>query len=220
MGNGKEEVAKRAAEIVLKSGVSVLGVGSGTTVRIFIKYLSEMGFSGITVSTSLDTTLALKNYGFKVLDLASVEEVEMSVDGADEVSEDMYLVKGGGAAMLREKVLATISKYRIYIVDESKVVKRTCDRGVPIPIEVVPAALSSVARALNEMGVHWKLREGKGKLGPIITDNGNVVIDLNCRDALPRIEEIERLPGVAVSGLFTPDLVDEVLVGKEGTMKK
>ncbi len=216
----KLAVARRAAQAVIDSGIEVLGVGSGTTVEIFIEELSKMNFKGYTVPTSIDTIMTLKKHGFKVLDLLSVDEVEMSVDGADEVSEDLTLIKGGGAAMLREKVLAHISKYRLYIVDSSKFVKKPCSRGVPIPIEVVPYALSAVTKSLTEMGIRWVMRKAKGKLGPIISDNGNIVIDLNCEDALDKIETVERLPGVAVSGLFPRDLVDEVLIGSEGRLRR
>ncbi len=216
----KREVAKLAAKRVVDLQPEVLGVGSGTTVRAFIEELSHLNFKPITVSTSIDTTLMLKRYGFKVLELESVDRVDVSVDGADEVSEDLYLIKGGGAAMLREKVLASISDFRVYIVDPSKVVKRTCDRGVPIPIEVVPSALSAVIRGLDELNVPWKLRESKGKLGPVITDNGNLVIDLGCKEAVEKVDLVERLPGVTVSGLFPPKLVNEVLVGDGRVLKR
>ncbi len=220
MNDEKLAVAQRAAQVVVDRGIEVLGVGSGTTVEIFIKELSKLNFKGYTVPTSIDTIVTLKKYGFKVLDLLSVDEVEMSVDGADEVSEDLTLIKGGGAAMLREKVLAYISKYRLYIVDSSKVVKRPCSRGVPIPIEVVPYSISAVIKSLNEMNIRWEMRKAEGKLGPVISDNGNIVIDLKCDDAIDKIEKVERLPGVAVSGFFSPNLVEEVLIGSEGELKK
>ncbi len=218
---GKEAVARRAAELVANAEPEILGVGSGTTVRLFIKYLKELGFNGLTVPTSLDTSLMLKSYGFKVLELMSVDEVDLSVDGADEVfvvTGNVYAIKGGGGAMLREKVLASISKRRIYIVDEGKVSVKPCERGVPIPIEVVPPALPAVTKALEELEVPWRLREAGGKLGPVVTDNGNVVIDLSCPEALQSIEKIERIVGVAVSGLFGPELIDEVLVGEKGKL--
>jgi len=217
--SGKEAVAKRAAELVIERAPEVLGVGSGTTVRLFVKELKKLGFKGLVTSTSYDTTLLLKKLGFEVLDLMSLDEVDMSVDGADEVfvADGLpYAIKGGGAAMLREKVLATISKERVYIIDESKLSLKPCDRGVPVPIEVVPSALPAVERGLRELGIEWELREAEGKLGPVVTDNGNLVLDLNCVSALPKIEDVERLPGVAVSGLFKPTLIDLVLIGEKG----
>lgn len=217
---GKQAVARRAAKEIIGRDVELLGVGSGTTVEIFIKELSKLGFKGLTVPTSIDTLLTLKRYGFKVLDLMSVDRVDVSVDGADEVSKDLTLIKGGGAAMLREKVLAYLSKYRIYIVDDSKVVEKPCSRDVPIPIEVVPYALSAVVTSLNNMGINWRVRVTKGKLGPVISDNGNVIIDLDCKTSIDRIDEVERLPGVAVSGLFPPNLVNEVLIGSEGRLTR
>ena len=218
---GKRAVAKRAAELVLAEQPEVLGVGSGTTVRLFVEELARLGFRGLIVSTSYDTSLLLKKHGLKVLELYTVDEVVLSVDGADEVFvvEGLpYAIKGGGAAMLREKVLASISKKRVYIVDEGKVSVKPCDRGVPIPIEVVPSALPAVERGLKELGIRWSVREAKGKLGPVITDNGNFVLDLDCVDALQKMEEVERLPGVAVSGLFKPSLIDVVLVGEKGKL--
>jgi len=219
--SGKEAVARRAAELVASEAPEVLGVGSGTTVRLFIKYLKEFGFSGLTVPTSYDTALELKKHGLKVLDLMSVDEVELSVDGADEVftmNGSLYAVKGGGAAMLREKVLAYISRKRIYIVDEGKVSGSPCSRGVPVPAEVVPSSLPAVARGLKLLGVGWKLREAKGKLGPVVTDNGNLVIDMDCKSSINVIEKVEALPGVAVTGLFGPDLIDKVVVGERGEL--
>jgi len=216
----KRRAAELAARRVLEEEPEMLGVGSGTTVALFIRELAKRGFKGIAVSTSIDTSLILKKYGFKVVELMIVDEVDMSVDGADEISENLYLIKGGGAAMLREKVMAIISKHKIYIADSSKYVKKTCERGVPIPAEVVPHSLPAVVKDLNRLGVGWRYREGKGKLGPIVTDNGNIIIDLNCKEALPMIGEIERLTGIAAVGLFTPDLVDEVIIGNEIIYRK
>jgi ribose 5-phosphate isomerase A len=211
----KALVAKKAAEIVLERGVEVLGVGSGSTVALFIKFLAEGGFSGLAVPTSFDTTLLLRKYNIRVLDLVSVHEVDMSVDGADEVAlETRTLIKGGGAAHLREKVIAEISRERIYIVDSSKVVDKPCKRGVPVPLEVVPYALPSVTKALNEMGVGWELRSAKGKLGPLVTDNGNFIMDLECNGAYKNKDKIASLNGVAAIGIFDSHLVDTILVGR------
>ena len=218
--NGKERVAKIAAKRVMEEEPEILGVGSGSTVALFIKELAKRGFKGEVVSTSLDTTLMLKMYGFKPVELLAVDAVDLSVDGADEISESFYLIKGGGAAMLREKVLATLSKYRVYIADRSKYVKKTCDRGVPIPLEVIPSALPAVLSLLRELGVNWEFRVSKGKLGPVITDNGNLIIDLDCKSAVQKIELIERGVGVAASGLFGPELVDEVIIEDEIVYRK
>ncbi|NPA85770.1 MAG: ribose 5-phosphate isomerase A [Crenarchaeota archaeon] len=219
--DGKRAVARRAAELVLAEGPEVLGVGSGTTVRLFVEELARLGYEGLTVSTSFDTNIVLKKHKFKVLDIQTVEQVDLSVDGADEVfslKDGIYAIKGGGAAMLREKVLAAISRKRVYIVDESKVSDEPCARGTPIPLEVVPSALPAVEKGLNALGVRWKLREARGKLGPVVTDNGNLVVDLDCRSAVEKVEEVERLPGVAVSGLFGPGLIDVVLIGERGKL--
>jgi ribose 5-phosphate isomerase A len=217
---GKAEVARLAAQRVLELKPRVLGVGSGSTVSYFIGELARRGFNGLTVSTSLDTTLMLKKYGFRVLELESVDSIDLSVDGADEVGPGLYLIKGGGAALLREKVVATLSRYRIYIVDESKVVTEKCGREFPIPIEVIPVALNSVTKTLDEIGVKWKLREAKGKLGPVVTDNGNLILDLDCKSSIDRIEEIKQINGVTAVGLFPPSLVDEVIVGDGRVLRK
>ncbi|UXD21566.1 ribose 5-phosphate isomerase [Ignicoccus pacificus DSM 13166] len=217
---GKREAAKMAVKRIQELQPEILGVGSGTTVRLFIEELSKIGFKGLTVSTSYDTSLLLASKGFKVIEIETVEKVDVSVDGADEVSKDLYLIKGGGAALLREKVLAELSRYRIYIVDESKVVEKPCGRKFPIPIEVVPAAYNSVIKKLNEMEIRWKLREAKGKLGPVITDNGNFILDLECEDAFSKIEEVKGLNGVASVGVFPPSLVDEVIIGGRKVLRR
>ena len=192
----KSLVAEMALKEVLKREPEVLGVGSGTTVRKFVELLSKSNFKGEVVSTSFDTTLLLKEKGFKVVDLMSVSEIDVSVDGADEVSlTPLSLIKGGGAALLREKVVAELSSFRIYIVDPSKVVERPCLRGVPVPIEVVPASLNSVVKTLSRMGVKWEIREGSGKLGPVVTDNGNLILDLECESALENLSSIKSLNG-------------------------
>lgn len=202
-----------ALEEVLKRQPKILGVGSGTTVHKFIDELSRSEFTGKVVSTSFDTTLRLKEKGFEVVDLMSVNRIDVSVDGADEVStEPLSLIKGGGAALLREKVVAELSSFRIYIVDPSKVVEKPCDRGVPIPIEVVPVSLSAVTKNLERLGVKWSVRTGSGKLGPVITDNGNLVLDLECNRAWELLEEIKSLNGVAAVGVFERDLIDLVIV--------
>ncbi len=206
-------VAQMALKEVLEREPEILGVGSGRTVRRFIELLGKSGFRGKVVSTSFDTTLELKSRGFKVLDLMSVDEIDVSVDGADEFAVKSFsAIKGGGAALLREKVVAELSNFRIYVMEPSKVVESPCERGVPIPIEISPVSLNAVTKKLREMGVDWKLREGSGKLGPIVTDNGNLILDLECKSAFEKLNEVKSINGVASIGVFERDLIDLVLV--------
>lgn len=219
----KLSAAKRALELLRE--YEVVGVGSGSTVEKWIELASKDSTfkDKLYVASSLDTTLKLKIRGFKVLDLNSIREVEAYVDGADEVDERLNMIKGGGGAMLREKVLAELSQFNVIIVDSRKLVKRLGTRA-PVPLEVVPASLSIVEKRLRKAGLEWKVRTlGRGKLGPVISDNGNVILDVYFKNGISNPEltykELKLITGVAEVGLFI-DLADVVIVGLERKVRE
>ncbi|MFW9992641.1 MAG: ribose-5-phosphate isomerase RpiA [Candidatus Odinarchaeota archaeon] len=219
----KQQVAKTAVSLVGQK--MLLGVGSGSTVAYFIKELAkvdDLRESVKAVSTSLDTSVLLAEHDIMEISLHSVQsQLDLTVDGADEVSNDFYLIKGGGAALLREKVLAYFSKKFVVIADSSKLVELL--GKFPVPVEVVPFALQPVSREIKTVfgeDVQTRVRTCKGKLGPLLTDNGNAIIDCffeEIRDPAALEEKLNRIPGVLENGIFSrrPDVV---LVGTpEGT---
>ena len=218
MSSLKTLVAKRALEYV-KDGM-VLGLGSGTTVAEFIKLLGkrikEMDWKIWAIPTSLDSEiLALRN-GLHIVTLDEYPEPDLAVDGADEVDPHKNLIKGGGGAMLREKIVDYASKRLIIIVDESKLVKGLCEKR-PIPLEVLPFAWRYVIHTLSKNGSRAILRpSGGGKIGPIVTDNGNLIIDYFPGRIIENPKEIEtflkNIPGILETGIFLGEKVWRVLV--------
>lgn len=210
----KIEVARAALEYV-EDGMT-LGVGTGSTVNAFI---DELAASGIrldgAVSSSEETTQRLKAAGVNVVDLNQAGDLELYIDGADEVDEHKRLIKGGGGALTREKIIAAASRKFICIVDASKCVKVLGE--FPLPIEVIPMARALVARKLVGMGGRPELREG------FTTDNGHLILDVRNLDLVDpvRVEnEINQIPGVVTSGLFAARGADTVLIATESGIER
>ncbi len=202
---------KAAAEAALKYVVKgeVLGVGTGSTVNFFIDALATLknDIPG-AVSSSEASSKRLKAIGIEVLDANSAGPLSIYVDGADEADGHLRLIKGGGGALTREKIVAEASKTFICIVDQSKLVKVL--GNFPLPVEVIPMARSLVARKLVLLGGQPKLREG------FVTDNGNVILDvwgLSITDPVRLEAEINQMPGVVTVGLFARRAADVLLVG-------
>jgi ribose 5-phosphate isomerase A len=210
-----EEKKRRAAEAAIDyvTDGMVVGVGTGSTVNYFIAALTGWRdrIAG-AVSSSDASTLLLKQAGIEVFDLNSVGNLELYVDGADEATRHLQLIKGGGAALTREKIVASASQRFICIVDDSKVVDVL--GRFPLPVEVIPMARSLVARQLVKLGGQPVWREG------VVTDNGNVILDVHNLEILdpPSLEsEINQLPGVVTVGLFARRPADVLLVaGPDG----
>jgi ribose 5-phosphate isomerase A len=210
-----EEKKRRAAEAAIDyvTDGMVVGVGTGSTVNHFIAALTGWRdrIAG-AVSSSDASTLLLKKAGIEVFDLNSVGNLELYVDGADEATRHLQLIKGGGAALTREKIVASASQRFICIVDDSKVVDVL--GRFPLPVEVIPMARSLVARQLVKLGGQPVWREG------VVTDNGNVILDVHNLEILdpPSLEsEINQLPGVVTVGLFARRPADVLLVaGPDG----
>lgn len=205
--HGKQAAAAAAMEWV-RDGM-VIGVGTGSTVNIFIEQLAAFrGRIAGAVSSSEASSARLRAAGIEVLDLNWTGDLEVYVDGADEANAHRQLVKGGGGALTREKIVAAASSCFVCIVDESKVVDVL--GSFPVPIEVIPMARSYVARQVATLGGQPVWREG------VVTDNGNQILDVHGLEVLdpPAIESrLGAIVGVVCTGLFARRPADVVLVG-------
>ena len=210
---------QRVAEAVLDyidNGES-LGIGSGSTVNILIGNLSKVK-SKIRniVSSSVKSTELLEANGFEVSELRDVGRLTKYIDGADEVDPKFQLIKGGGACHVQEKLVAALAKKFIVVVDSTKLVKKL-NLDFKLPVEVLPSAWKQVQKTLINLGGEGNLRMAQKKAGPIVTDQGNLILDLTFRNGIDQPEllesQINNIPGVLENGLFV-NLTDEVLVGK------
>ena len=203
----KRRVAEAALDFI-ESG-EILGVGTGSTVNFFIDALAKIkGKIEGVVSSSDASTERLQAIGLEVLDLNRTGDLSLYVDGADEATKNLHLIKGGGGALTREKIIASASRRFVCIVDESKVSPYL--GFFPLPVEVIPMAQSLVARKLIKMGGQPELRAG------FTTDNGNVILDVKGLDLTdPRSMEsnVNLLAGVVDNGLFAARPADVLLVG-------
>ena len=207
----KELVASAAVARVaaIHSDNLVLGIGTGSTAECFIRQLVSLrGRIDVTVASSERSAELLKSLDIPVDDLNNVGELDAYIDGADEANHHLQLIKGGGAALTREKIVAAASKEFICIADESKLVGIL--GAVPLPVEVIPMARSYVARQLVALGGQPVWREGT------VTDNGNVILDvygLQIAQAMNLEERIDHIAGVVSSGLFALRPADVLLLG-------
>ncbi|NIE95071.1 ribose-5-phosphate isomerase RpiA [Acinetobacter sp. Tr-809] len=191
----KQAAAKAALKHLPKGGI--LGVGTGSTVNFLIDLLPELQLEA-AVASSTATADRLKKLGIEVVDMNSVGGLDAYVDGADEIDRHMHMIKGGGAALTREKIVASIAKKFVCIVDDSKWVDQL-GRDFPLPVEVIPMARSAVARKIVALGGDPVYREG------VVTDNGNVILDvfnLNILNAIELEKTINDIPGVVTNGIF------------------
>lgn len=207
---GLEEEKKAAALAAVKhvrDGM-VLGVGSGSTVAMFIEALASMmreeEVEVLCVPTSYQSAILLASHGIPSTSLVEHPTLDLTVDGADEIDPNLNLIKGRGGALTQEKVVASSSKEMIVIADSSKLVE-VLGVKTPLPVEVIPMAWKTVAEKLARLGAKVELRYGGGKVGPVVTDNGNFILDAK----FPRIdqpkmlgEKINNIPGVVENGLF------------------
>jgi ribose 5-phosphate isomerase A len=216
---GAEE-KRFAAEAALNhvSDGMCLGVGTGSTVEIFIDLLVEkIASEDITITavpSSYATELRLHDAGITTVPLGAITSLACAVDGADEVDSQLALIKGGGAALLREKILAEAAQQVIIIVDSSKLVEKLGEK-MPVPVEVLPAALALCLDRIQRLGGSPMLRQAKRKAGPIITDNGNFIVDVTfpeITDPCQLEAQLNAIPGVLENGLF-PTQADVVYVG-------
>lgn len=213
----KQAVARAALDYVKERlrDDSVIGIGTGSTANYFIDYLAELRgkFSG-AVASSEASAQRLQKHGIEVFDLNSTGTFDIYVDGADEANHHLELIKGGGAALTREKIVAACAREFVCIADESKYVQRL--GTFPLPIEVIPMAVPFVSRQMVKAGGQPILREG------FVTDNGNQILDVhNLRIANPVEMEMRfsLIPGVVTVGLFANRGADVLLIGGSGGVK-
>jgi len=209
----KAQVARAALKHVVED--AVVGVGSGSTVNHFIDALASIkGRIEGVVAASEASAERLKRHGIRVFDLNSVDELPVYVDGADEVTEHLYMIKGGGGALTREKIVAAVAQRFVCICDASKLVPVL--GRFPLPVEVIPLARSHVGRELRKLGCHPELR------GNYRTDNGNLILDCHGFTILdpPRLEaELNQIAGVVTNGIFARRPADLLLLGTSEGVK-
>lgn len=217
--SSKMNAGYKAAEYV-KDGM-VLGLGTGSTTHFFIEKVGmrirDEGINIMGIPTSFQSLLKAKEWNIPITTLEE-HDINLSVDGADEVDPHFNLIKGGGAAHTMEKIVDYAADTFIVIVDESKVVKEL--GNFPVPVEVLPDASRMVMKTLKDMGAEPEIRMAQRKDGPVITDNGNFVIDakFNEIDSPAHLEiDLNSIPGVVENGIFS-QMVDKVIIGTpEGT---
>ncbi|MCC7516193.1 MAG: ribose-5-phosphate isomerase RpiA [Pseudomonadales bacterium] len=208
----KQAVAKAALDYVLPRMArdAIIGIGTGSTANFFIDALAQYAqdFAGC-VSSSDASTQRLRQHGIEVFDLNQTGTFDIYIDGADETNAQLELIKGGGAALTREKIVAACAKEFVCIVDQSKFVDTL--GTFPLPVEVIPMARSLVARELVKLGGDPVYRQG------VVTDNGNVILDVHHMSITqPKILEaqINNIPGVVCNGLFALRPADVLLLGR------
>jgi ribose 5-phosphate isomerase A len=215
MGDDAKRAAGQAAVDLVEDGMR-LGLGTGSTVAYFLEELAARGLDVAGVPTSQDTARRCHQLGVRLLDPAATERLDLAVDGADELDDELNLTKGGGGALLREKVVAAMSERFAVIATADKVVTRLADT-FPLPVEVVPFAIGPVTRRLEAMGFEVRERPS-GHDGPYRTDNGNAMLDCRMPGGLddPAVADvtIALLPGVPETGLFI-DMAEQALLGRD-----
>ena len=207
----QDEMKKAAAIKALDyiKADTIVGVGTGSTVNHFIDALATIKDKIVgAVSSSEVSTERLKSYGIEVFELNNVDSIDVYVDGADEINPHMHMIKGGGAALTREKIVAAVAKTFVCIADDSKQVPML--GSFPLPVEVIPMARSYVARELVKLGGDPAYRQG------VITDNGNVIIDvhnLTIMDPKALENSINAIAGVVTNGLFANRPANVLIIG-------
>ena len=209
----KLKVAKSSLDYIKHD--CVLGVGTGSTVNFLIDLLPDLiNKIQAVVSSSDESTKRLEAHGIEVSNLNNIGNIDLYIDGADEATKNLHLIKGGGGALTREKILAANAKEFVCIVDDSKIVDRL--GKFPLPIEVLPMAQSYIAREIVKMKGQPILREN------FITDNGNHILDIHNLDITNPIETetaINQIPGVMTVGIFARRPADTLLIAEENTIK-
>ncbi len=228
MRRGEAEAAKRAAaemaSALVRSG-QIIGLGSGSTVALVVEALAkrvrEEGLSAEFVPSSYQIQLLALERGLRVADFMGIDRIDLAIDGADQVDRELNLVKGGGGALTREKVIDSFAAELVIVVDEGKLSDRL-GIGQPIPIEVIPFALPLVMREVKRLGGRPVLRIGTGKVGPVVTDNGGFILDVDfgpIADPERLDADLRAIPGVVGTGIFA-GMAHRVYVGRaDGTVE-
>ena len=215
----KKAVAEAAVNEVTSN--MIVGLGSGSTAAIMIKTLANKIKTGELkeirgVPTSFQSEVLALELGIPLIDLVSVDQIDLAIDGADEVNPAYQLIKGGGACHVREKLVASRANKLLIVVDQTKLVKNL-NEEFPLPVEVLPSAWKQVKDVIENMDAQCKLRMAEKKAGPVVTDQGNLILDVLFNGGINNPKETElqinNIPGVLENGLFV-DLTYKVLVGK------
>ena len=218
--NQMKQAVALAAVDQIENGM-ILGLGSGSTAALMIEALAVKIKSGeikdvVGVTTSFQGEVLASELGIPLKSLSSVSGIDLAIDGADEVDPKFQLIKGGGACHVQEKLVAALAKKFIVVVDSTKLVEKL-NLDFKLPVEVLPSAWKQVQKTLINLGGEGNLRMAQKKAGPIVTDQGNLILDLTFRNGIDQPEllesQINNIPGVLENGLFV-NLTDEVLVGK------
>lgn len=220
----KRAVARRALEFVEDD--MVVGLGTGSTTAYFIEYLGKLIMEEeledvYGVPTSYQSRLLAIENGIPVVGLDEVDAIDIAVDGADEVDPHLNLIKGRGAALTMEKIIEYRAGTFLVLVDESKLVERLGEK-MPVPLEVIPTAWRAIAEEVEVFNAEAELRMASKKDGPVITDNGNFILDVrfhHIEDPLDLEIELNNIPGVVENGIFA-DIADIVLVGTKDGVKR
>ena len=204
----------------------IVGLGSGSTAAYAIEKIGNRmkleKLQVLGVPTSYQAFMLAVKHTIPITTLEEHPTLDLTIDGADQIDEELNLIKGMGGALAREKIVALASKKLIIIADENKKVKILGENDHPVPIEVLPFATSLVMRKIEEIGGKSTLREGIKKVGPVITDNGNVIIDANfglIRNPTKLERELKCLPGVVETGLFV-NMASVVYLGKHSCVEE
>ena len=218
--NQMKQAVADAAVNQIKDGM-VLGLGSGSTAALMIQGLGAKLSSGelkniVGVTTSFQGEVLAAELKIPLLSLNAVDRIDLAIDGADEVDPSFQLIKGGGACHVQEKLVAARAERFVVVVDSTKLVDRL-NLGFLLPVEVLPGAWRQVKQNLEGLGGHAELRMAQRKAGPVVTDQGDLVLDLKLNDGIADPTALEQtinnIPGVLENGLFV-NLADEVLVGE------
>lgn len=215
MNSDDKKRAVATAALAYVEPDTIIGVGTGSTANYFIDALATIKhkIEG-TVASSQATAQRLKSHNIPVLDLNSVNEISVYVDGADETTQHLHLIKGGGGALTREKIVAAVSRKFVCVADDSKLVNML--GKFPLPIEVIPMARSYVARELVKLGGQPRWREG------FITDNGNMILDVHHLQILEPVKLetlLNQIVGVVCNGIFAQRPADVLLLGTDDGVK-
>ncbi|NJN04186.1 MAG: ribose-5-phosphate isomerase RpiA [Leptolyngbyaceae cyanobacterium RM1_1_2] len=215
----KQEVGRAAANQV-QSG-SIVGLGTGSTTAFAIQFIGERLQSGELkdirgIPTSFQAIVLARKYGIPLVGLDEVDHVDVAIDGADEVDPQKNLIKGGGAAHTQEKIVDSLAAKFIVVVDSGKLSDKLGTTFL-LPVEVIPMGVAPVMRAIAKMGGQPDLRMGVKKAGPVVSDNGNLIVDVKFDGGIDHPAELEKtlnnIPGVVENGIFA-GVADEVLIGE------